>query len=1165
MINTVLRSSLICMATLLLVACPRQSVVVTISPTSVPLAPGEQQEFIATVAGTEDPRVTWEATGGHIEEISDTVNFTAKAEAVVFTAPEEAGEYTLSATSRKDPSRSATATITVEDGIGTGAGRFALRYDGLPQDTVSMLTVRSLEVDGDFRRVELTGPAGEVLIELPAGEHEARVQNVVGMAGDNGARNYYTVEGSSNLVFRLDVDETVERSVSFSSIGEVAESVKVLSGGDLDDLIAIDAAGLRFSERPAVLEDLEKGDVLYLRLPQRTDLDSLFAANAASPQRWLNWGDVRQSWDDFGAMAAEIPHVVLDMVEDSTGLTIHTAPANLVSLLTRIELSEKVKLDELPLMIPSGSAVPFDGALSGGIVLRDVVAHVEFRARRVITPPRNYWNLDDAHGPLAIPDATCYLQSIGMPPGTGWVYVALAPCPAWLVVEELLIDVQVGEFDLGVSINVPTDDLKLVLTSLPILHKGTFALVFNLDADLIAKIPAVSLSARQPLSFRSHYVNTGAGGKFEEQEGSQIDITPSFGDRDGNLSKTVSGLLSPALAITDPTMISQLFGRIGAGVSVAMSAGDPLQTRDVWPFTVSGIVEMSAGKRFVWRSTQRNVFVPAPWRLFDIPLLGDGKLHFEGLGKLPADERIYYRELGSDQRHLVTTPFVLVSPHEEHEVWVEAAAASQTRLTPSPDSCDIVGEAADGTSARLGPQGIQKICEISLAISPPELSVSPASISGTAPEQGSVLQQLNLTNSGGAPLLVSEISTDADWLDIVPPGPDSIAPNQTVVVNVTLDASALAAASYEATILLTWAPSNASSASETIAIPVSFLVISAGEHHRLFGQVTDEAGIPISDVVVSLEVGGIPFAATTDDAGRYDFTFYKGGLSGADARFAKTGYTSVIKPVDFTFGAQTELDAVLVPISADEILFYEGFETCAAEWLIDNSAGGLWNCRDYSAIQNQAYVEGYSNLIAGDNTDGFVPYPYAGSHSFWYGDPTTGNFIGEQHSDDTQNTGGTSVGPNRGQLISPTIDLSTVSEARLEGMTWYEVESVDIAQQQYDQMQIRVYTGDPTNDGVWQFTRWLNPPFEPPLQQPDLPYTSGGNNRPAIWVPFALDLTAVAGHPDVHVVFHFETVDHLYNGFRGWLLDEIYVLSGAGPQSQVWNYGIDSLPQNQKR
>ena len=65
--------------------------------------------------------------------------------------------------------------------------------------------------------------------------------------------------------------------------------------------------------------------------------------------------------------------------------------------------------------------------------------------------------------------------------------------------------------------------------------------------------------------------------------------------------------------------------------------------------------------------------------------------------------------------------------------------------------------------------------------------------------------------------------------------------------------------------------------------------------------------------------------------------------------------------------------------------------------------------------------------------DGSLPIPHSGVGVWWYGEDVTGTFIG---SDFDQNqselSGGTSTVANEGSLISPELDLTTVTSAKLE-------------------------------------------------------------------------------------------------------------------------------------
>ena len=80
------------------------SVVVSISPTSASLSTGGTQQFTATVTGTSNTAVTWLATGGTVSSGG------------LYTAPGTAGNYTVTATSAANTTKSASATVAVNSG-----------------------------------------------------------------------------------------------------------------------------------------------------------------------------------------------------------------------------------------------------------------------------------------------------------------------------------------------------------------------------------------------------------------------------------------------------------------------------------------------------------------------------------------------------------------------------------------------------------------------------------------------------------------------------------------------------------------------------------------------------------------------------------------------------------------------------------------------------------------------------------------------------------------------------------------------------------------------------------------------------------------------------------------------------------------------------------------
>jgi hypothetical protein len=78
-----------------------EEIAVAIDPPSATVTSGSTRQFTATVTGTDNQAVTWSATGGTIT--SDGL----------YTAGQTLGEFTVTATSVADPTKSGTATVTI--------------------------------------------------------------------------------------------------------------------------------------------------------------------------------------------------------------------------------------------------------------------------------------------------------------------------------------------------------------------------------------------------------------------------------------------------------------------------------------------------------------------------------------------------------------------------------------------------------------------------------------------------------------------------------------------------------------------------------------------------------------------------------------------------------------------------------------------------------------------------------------------------------------------------------------------------------------------------------------------------------------------------------------------------------------------------------------------
>ncbi|MBU4406128.1 MAG: IPT/TIG domain-containing protein, partial [Candidatus Altiarchaeota archaeon] len=203
------------------------------------------------------------------------------------------------------------------------------------------------------------------------------------------------------------------------------------------------------------------------------------------------------------------------------------------------------------------------------------------------------------------------------------------------------------------------------------------------------------------------------------------------------------------------------------------------------------------------------------------------------------------------------------------------------------------------------------------------------------------------------------------------------------------------------------------------------------------------------------------------------------------------------------------------------------------------------------------------SIISGINPElvslpdnGYLPSAYSGSTVWWYGENSTGTFIGSDYhtpicaeynesdpvfnwseynwSCQTAKNGGTSYAANTGNLISPTIDLTGVSNASLTFMSWYEIEGVDV--NMYDMMYVYIST----DAGVTYTQLGAINPINDVDGESFRPYSSGGLGLTGVWVSQHFDISSYASSQMV-IKFTFDTVDNLYNGFRGWIIDDVMI------------------------
>ncbi len=339
------------------------------------------------------------------------------------------------------------------------------------------------------------------------------------------------------------------------------------------------------------------------------------------------------------------------------------------------------------------------------------------------------------------------------------------------------------------------------------------------------------------------------------------------------------------------------------------------------------------------------------------------------------------------------------------------------------------------------------------------------------------------------------------------------------------------------------------------------------------GIVHSSSGI-IQGANVSISGGaatnGIFSTAITDANGRYNLlinvnTSLADALQTSTIIISAEGYQS--RSINYSVVNGTTNTGINIQLTtgsnAGNMLFHETFEPdspTVAQWtttkVMGDNVDNMWHIHTAGEnIINEAYSDGFVRLAPNDTSAGAVPDPIEGIQAYWYGskivDPAgsvQGNFIDTQYTADSANSGGTSSETNNsGWLTSPVIDLSSATgDLSLTFRTFWEIESVNPNSDGFDLMTIEASNNGGT---TWTPIARLNPLSDPAsLQNRDpIPFSNTGYNSAPIWSQQELiQLLDIAGSSEVMIRFSFNTVDELYNGFRGWMIDDIKIINQLG-------------------
>ena len=294
----------------------------------------------------------------------------------------------------------------------------------------------------------------------------------------------------------------------------------------------------------------------------------------------------------------------------------------------------------------------------------------------------------------------------------------------------------------------------------------------------------------------------------------------------------------------------------------------------------------------------------------------------------------------------------------------------------------------------------------------------------------------------------------------------------------------------------------------------------------LAGKVTDVNGNKVLDASIVVKAGAEVVGTDTSDKFGYAVSGLLGGEHQATAE--KEGYQPASATVTLVEGETTYHDFVMEPLPPKIGCFSDDFEEPSG-WL----ATGLWHTIDNAQNLENIYgcptCSGAVALVG----DWKLPKCQSNQKCLWYGMDSSGSFCTSPSS--TGAGSGCSGSSNSGTITSPSITLDDYDSIKLTFWTWWEIESVN--PHTYDLLTVQVSAGG----GSFQTLGKLNPPSDPVgFDKAKKPFTNTGFDSSPEWQQAVWDLTPYAGKT-IQIRFNFGTQDGLYNGFRGWLIDNLVV------------------------
>ena len=751
-----------------LVSCAgRGGVSISVSPSEVTLVPGESVVFTATVLGAANKGVTWSSTGGQLVPSGMTA---------AFTAPAEAGEYEVRATSVGDRGRWASALVTV--GLVSGNGVVGVSYDvPFGEAVLRFVGVESHEV-------EVSG-VGVLDVELPAGRYSLSASAVESADELSGTVDVFVPSLSVGV---LDVVAGGREELTLAyGLGAVRPDTWVrLDEGDVASIVAVSGDRIEFEDAPTSVLAMEVGDVLYLPpgvLPV-DDVGEVSSSAVAALDEEPTCG-----------VADEGSYVVfLGGGSEGRRSWVDYVPASLADLYVQV-------IDVRAWCSFSGAfGVTWPGRasfLSTQVRFDDVTVDVRLSGQEMFTNP--LWPEEDLSW-LVVQSAGCAADPTSV------------LCRKWFVVTELAVDITAESVGPVIGLSPSQSESFAWSKDLFPIPFGPLPMRANVGFDMALALEAgvFEFEWAGPLEVRYRYTNVigdGVRGVGSGSEAFSFDprlsvLRPDFGSGEWlDVSASVTGSLF--VSVSDPARLAELYVRAGARAASTITVGDWYQSADVFPFSIDANWVFGAGYRdrfggrFNTRGPTFSYLAEPPFYTFAL-----SKLHLENVADLAEAFRVEYRRAGDgswSDPYARGWEYGFLVPGLSYEVRLTSLGETEGVL-----ASDCPG-AASGTSITFDAPGAKQVCAVRVVAdeSGGTTSVSIDPVAVTLPVDGS--QQFAATVTGASD---TSVTWDASCGGISGSGnsitytaPATVPQDDTCTLTATSDAAPTATATALVTVV----------------------------------------------------------------------------------------------------------------------------------------------------------------------------------------------------------------------------------------------------------------------------------------------------------------------------------------------------------------------------